>query len=130
MIFIGGINDKRVGLGQLRSVMCKHCRQTHTMDLFKSYYFFHFFFLPLWKWKLNYDVKCEGCQTIMRIPNHLGKTWEQGEDLKLTLWDLEIIKEGASLEQQCKHYHEMLPLTYQYCPHCGKKVRERNDLDV
>ena len=124
MIFIGGISDKRLTLGYLKSVMCKHCRQTYIMELIKSYSFFHFFFLPLWKWQVRYELKCERCQAVMTISNVLGKAWEQGEELNLTLWDLQIIKEGNPLEQHCGHCQETVAQSYQYCPHCGQHLEK------
>jgi len=122
MIFIGGISDKNIELMELNPTMCKHCRESCKMNVYKHYYFFHFFFIPLWKWKLNYYVICEDCQTIMQISNEKGEQLEQGEAVEFTLWDLEVRNEGEAPQKTCANCHEKMIKTYQYCPHCGEKI--------
>ena len=122
MIFIGGVSDKTVMLEDLNVTTCRQCNGTHRMQVFKHYYFFHFFFIPIWKWKLNYYVTCESCQSTMQIPLEKGKNIEQGEMTELTFWDLEVINEGVTPQIICSHCHKKTEKTYHYCPYCGDKI--------
>ena len=89
MFFIGifGIETKNVELKRLAPTMCKHCRGVEAFNLFKHYHQFHFFFIPLFKWKVEYYIVCEACQLIATIPTEKGQALEMGEPVELTLWD-------------------------------------------
>ncbi len=84
MFFIGifGIETKNVELKRLAPTMCKHCRGVEAFNLFKHYHQFHFFFIPLFKWKVEYYIVCEACQLIATIPTEKGQALEMGEPVK------------------------------------------------
>jgi len=121
MIFIGGVSDKKMELGTLKPTTCKNCLQIHAMTLVKEYYFFHFFFLPIWKWNLKYEVICTGCHGVMAIPEAKGKAWEQGVEIELDSTDLEILN-AEQLQKECSQCHKAVAHTFQYCPYCGSKL--------
>ena len=80
MFFIGifGIETKDQEIGPLTPISCKGCQQTVPMTLFKHFYVFHFFFIPLIKWKTTYYVVCSNCQTIAIIDKEKGQDIEAG----------------------------------------------------
>lgn len=124
MFFIGifGVETKNVELKPLPATMCKHCRGTEKFTLFKHYRQFHFFFIPLWKWRLEYYIVCDTCQTIAKIPLEKGRALEADEKMELTLWDQEIVYTPSENKRRCHHCHEVVDATYQYCPHCGNHL--------
>ncbi len=124
MFFIGifGIETKNVELKRLAPTMCKHCRGVEAFNLFKHYHQFHFFFIPLFKWKVEYYIVCEACQLIATIPTEKGQALEMGEPVELTLWDQEIVYKPSQIKRRCPKCHEIIDSTYQYCPHCGNHL--------
>ena len=124
MFFIGifGIETKNVELKRLAPTMCKHCRGVEAFNLFKHYHQFHFFFIPLFKWKVEYYIVCEACQLIATIPTEKGQALEMGEPVELTLWDQEIVYEPSQIKRRCHQCQEIIDPTYQYCPHCGNHL--------
>ena len=124
MFFIGifGIETKNVELKRLAPTMCKNCRGVEAFNLFKHYHQFHFFFIPLFKWKVEYYIVCEACQLIATIPTEKGQALEMGEPVELTLWDQEIVYEPSQIKRRCPKCHEIIDPTYQYCPHCGNHL--------
>lgn len=122
MFFIGifGIETKDQEIGPLTPISCKGCQQTVPMTLFKHFYVFHFFFIPLIKWKTTYYVVCSNCQTIAIIDKEKGQAIEAGEQSSLTFWDLEPLQsQMSSALTHCKHCGKQIDSTYDYCPHCG-----------
>ena len=121
MFFIGifGIETKDVELKPLPQMMCKDCRETKVFTLFKHYHQFHFFFIPIWKWNIDYYIVCDGCQTIAKIPLEKGKALEAGESVELTLWDQDIVYAPSQMKRRCHGCQAIVEQTYQYCPHCG-----------
>ena len=90
------------------------------MTLFKHFYVFHFFFIPLIKWKTTYYVVCSNCQNIAIIDKEKGQAIEAGEQSSLTFWDLEPLQsQMSSALTHCKHCGKQIDPTYDYCPHCG-----------
>lgn len=125
MFFIGifGIETKDQEIGPLTPISCPKCHQTVPMTLFKHYYVFHFFFIPLIKWKMTYYVVCSSCRTIALIDKEKGQAIESGELSHLTYWDLEPMPSPiASALTYCKHCGQQMDPTYDYCPHCGTPI--------
>ncbi len=124
MFFIGifGIETKSVELKRLTPTMCKHCRDVEAFNLFKHYHQFHFFFIPLFKWKIEYAIVCEACHLIATIPTEKGKALELGEPVELTLWDQEIVYDPSQMKRRCPNCQEIIASTYSYCPHCGHQL--------
>ena len=121
MFFIGifGVETKNVELKSISSMMCKQCRQSENFILFKHYHYFHCFFIPIWKWNLNYYIVCEGCQMIAKIPNDKGQVLEAGESIELTLWDQDIIESPNQIKKRCSNCQAVVESTYHFCPYCG-----------
>ena len=69
MFFIGvfGIDNKEKEIKILNNFCCKNCNESSEAKLIKTYSFFHFFFLPLFKWNEKYYVICNGCNSIFNI---------------------------------------------------------------
>lgn len=129
MFFIGifGIETKNQEIGPLTPISCPCCHQTVPMTLFKHYYVFHFFFIPLIKWKITYYVVCSNCQTIALIQKEKGEAIVQGQLSNLTYWDLEPLHTSTKTVEErsksCLHCEEIINSDYQFCPHCGKEQK-------
>ena len=93
MFFIGvfGIDNKEKEIKILNNFCCKNCNESSEAKLIKTYSFFHFFFLPLFKWNEKYYVICNGCNSIFNIDKEKGKAIERGEKLEISYWDLKEV---------------------------------------
>ncbi|MBS6184647.1 MAG: zinc ribbon domain-containing protein [Clostridium celatum] len=128
MFFIGifGIDNKIKEIKNLTNFSCKNCSISNGSRLIKSYTFFHFFFIPLFKWNEDYFVICNGCNTSFSIPKEKGKAVEIGEDIEITYWDLKEVNNnyrGYYTVRRCHRCSREVENTFEYCPYCGEKIK-------
>ena len=125
MFFIGifGIESKEKLIKILNSFSCKDCNATTYGKLIKTFTFFHFFFIPIFKWNEKYYVKCDRCGAVYEIPAEKGKAIEKGEDLEITYWDLKSVKKGMYADKdRCPKCNHVLEGEFKYCPYCGEEL--------
>ncbi|MBP3916568.1 MULTISPECIES: zinc ribbon domain-containing protein [unclassified Clostridium] len=128
MFFIGifGIDNKIKEIKILTSFSCKNCNISNGAKLIKSYNFFHFFFIPLFKWNEEYYVICNGCKSSFSISKEKGKEIERGGDVEVTYWDLKEINnnyESYYIVKRCSRCNREVEDNFEYCPYCGEKIR-------
>lgn len=129
MFFIGifGIENKDKEIKNLNNIGCRICNKTISGRLVKNFDFFHFFFIPLFKWSEKYYVVCNECKSVYIIPSDKGKAIERGEKIEVTYWDLQEIKtqyydENYYNGNKCANCRGKLDGNFKYCPHCGVKI--------
>ena len=61
MLFIGGISQGRKLLNYARSILCGSCGSTSQCQVFMTYLYFSFFFIPLFKWNKRFYVQMSCC---------------------------------------------------------------------
>lgn len=128
MFFIGifGVEDKQKEIRTIGNLSCKNCDYSSDLTLFKQYTFFHFFFIPMFKWNIRYYLICNRCNTMYEISREKGIRVEQGDDAAITYWDLKSIDPlyyGDYVHNSCKCQNcgGEVESHFEYCPHCGKK---------
>jgi hypothetical protein len=129
MFFIGvfGIESKEKEIKILNNLNCKNCNLSVAGRLIKSFSFFHFFFIPLFKWNENYYVICNNCNTVYSVSKEKGKAIERGEDLNITYWDMqevhnEYYNDNYYGAKKCSNCGNVVESSFKYCPHCGAKI--------
>lgn len=129
MFFIGifGIENKEKEIKILNNLSCKNCNSEVTGRLIKAFDFFHFFFIPLFKWNEKYYVICDQCKTIFSIPKEKGKAVERGENINITYWDLQEVYNDYNSNsyynpQKCLKCGNIVEPNFKYCPYCGEKI--------
>ena len=90
-IFYRLVDNKEKEIKILNNFCCKNCNESSEAKLIKTYSFFHFFFLPLFKWNEKYYVICNGCNSIFNIDKEKGKAIERGEKSEISYWDLKEV---------------------------------------
>jgi len=124
MFFIGifGIEHKEKRIKQVDSFLCRECNSEGTGQIIKSYDYFHFFFIPLFKWNERYYVICNACSTIYELSKEKGKCIEKGSVEGVTYWD---IKDTYKVNQRktCPICMNEVENEFVYCPHCGNKLK-------
>lgn len=129
MFFIGvfGIENKDKEIKILNNISCKNCNKTITGKLIKNFDFFHFFFIPIFKWNEKYYVVCDQCKSVYIIPKDKGKTIEHGENVEISYWDLQEMNtkdydNNYYEENICANCGKKVDPNFKYCPHCGVKI--------
>lgn len=122
MFFVGifGIETKEKKIKELSNFFCKSCNKEEQGQLIKNYNYFHFFFLPVFKWNERYFLLCNNCSTVYEISKEKGKRLESGED-NITYWDLKEIK-FYNKRRICKSCNKEIEDSFLYCPYCGNKL--------
>jgi len=64
MLFIGGISQGRKLLNYAKSILCGSCGSTSQCQVFMTYMYFSFFFIPLFKWNKRFYVQKSCCRAF------------------------------------------------------------------
>lgn len=90
MFFIGifGIEHREKIIKEINNLTCKKCLQNVTGKLVKQYDYFHFFFIPIFKWHEEYYLICENCSCVFKVSKEKGKSIEHDNDIEINYWDL------------------------------------------
>lgn len=129
MFFIGvfGIENKEKEIKIINNFTCKSCNRLTIGRIIKHYEFFHFFFIPIFKWNEKYYVECGSCKKIFSISKEKGKSIEKGEDIELTYWDLNEINNDYgydyNINNVCKNCGKVIDSEYRYCPYYGHEIK-------
>ena len=78
MLFIGGISQGRKLLNYARSILCGSCGSTSQCQVFMTYMYFSFFFIPLFKWNKRFYVQMSCCSAIYELEPEIGKAILRG----------------------------------------------------
>lgn len=126
MFFIGifGVENKEKEIKDINNVTCKNCGRMTVYKLVKSYNEFHFFFIPIIKWNTKYYVIARCCNSVYEIPAEKGRKIEDG--ISVPIYDGDMIPiyvYDNSKESHCPFCRKEVDKTFQFCPHCGGKIR-------
>lgn len=119
MFFIGimGIGNKEKAISKIPNITCKACGSLGQYEVIKTYSYFHIFFIPLWKWKIEYYVKERMCQTVFRLDTEGGKSIEKGIREEILPQDFEELYPT----RRCESCGNVLEEKFVYCPYCSKE---------
>ena len=129
MFFIGifGRENKEKEVKIINNLTCKSCNRLSMARIIKHYEFFHFFFIPIFKWNEKYYVECGSCKKIFSISKEKGKVIERGENIDITYWDLHEINNNYgydyNINSVCKSCGKVVDSEYKYCPYCGHEIK-------
>lgn len=129
MFFIGifGIENKEKEIKVINNLTCKICNRLSMARVIKHYEFFHFFFIPIFKWNEKYYVECGSCKKIFSISKEKGKMIERGENIDITYWDLNKVNNvygyDYNINSVCKNCGKVVDSEYKYCPYCGREIK-------
>lgn len=121
MFFFGimGIGSGAKPVGEV-SVTCPLCGSRTMLTVARSYSYFHFFFIPLFKFGVQYFATCPGCASAFALDKFLGEEIRRGQITAITGSDLHLIKNNrAGLCPACGHRN---PEGSGFCNHCGHSL--------
>lgn len=129
MFFVGifGIESKEKQVRELDKIYCGTCLTDTKGVLIKRYDYFHFFFIPLFRWNEKYFVVCKRCNSIYEVSKEKGKELERGSLDYVSKEDMTLVQEGQvygkrALKRVCPHCGKTVEGDYSYCPYCGSKL--------
>lgn len=124
MFFIGifGVEHKQKLIKEINNLTCKNCLQNVTGKLVKQYDYFHFFFIPIFKWHEEYYLICENCSCVFKVSKEKGKSIEHDNDIEINYWDLKE-EENTWRKKICPGCGREVDSQYSYCPYCGNRIK-------
>ena len=73
MFFIMGISQKQKELNFDQIILCSCCGKYGHIQVFMTYTYFMFFFIPIIKWNKHYFVRMSCCSSECELNFELGK---------------------------------------------------------
>lgn len=126
MIFIGGISSGRKQIEYLKTVICSRCGAYGRYQIFMTYLYFSFFFIPLFKWNRKFIVQMSCCDAIYELDPEVGYRLLRGEDVEIQESDLTLRQDGRgnpwTRGKRCESCGYGTEEDFAYCPKCGKPL--------
>jgi ribosomal protein L32 len=119
MFFIGifGIQNKEKMIREFENVVCPSCGRLSRAELIESYTYFHFFFIPLFRWGYKYFLRLRCCGSIYEVEK------EYADELKRTdAVDFTRLKKLGATGGFCPNCGAYVHPGFNFCPHCGTKL--------
>jgi len=119
MFFIGifGLQNKEHSIREYDNIICQDCNRLSRAELFESYTYFHFFFIPLFKWNKNYFLKFRCCNSLYAVDHDYVQELRNSDDI-----DFRRIHQIRGTSNRCSNCGNMINPGFSYCPHCGHKL--------
>lgn len=123
MIFIGGINQGMKQLEYLKTVICARCGAYGRYEVFMTYMYFSFFFIPLFKWNRKFYVKMSCCGALYELNYDKGMAFLRGDEAEITEADLVLVEEGRGRREykKCSACGYETEEDFEFCPKCGQR---------
>ena len=121
MFFVGimGISSSVKQAVEVTSV-CPLCGSQHRLNVARSYDYFHFFFIPLFKFNVQYFATCPGCASVFALSKELGDEIRAGRTTYVDSAGLQPIKNN--LDGRCPYCGNRNPAGSAYCNRCGRAL--------
>ena len=123
MFFIGifGIQDKEKYIGTYNNIECPSCGRLTMYDIYKSYRYFHIFFIPVFRWNTRYLVKTSCCGCIYELDPFVGREFEKNPYIEIKKENLRRVDSYLPIKY-CVNCKSDIPAEFSYCPYCGGKL--------
>jgi hypothetical protein len=123
MFFVAffGIQDKEKHLGPYNNIICPSCERLASYEIYKSYRYFHMFFIPIFRWNVKYLVKTSCCGRIYELDPAVGKEFEKNPNTEIKKENLRQVNNYLPLKY-CSNCRTDVPSDFKYCPYCGGRL--------
>ncbi|HEX3076754.1 MAG TPA: zinc ribbon domain-containing protein [Lachnospiraceae bacterium] len=119
MFFIMGISQKEKKLNYDKLVICKCCGKYGHVEVFMTYSYFMFFFIPLFKWNRHYFIRMNCCGSTCELNTELGRAIEQGADVVINPDNMNFTGRENRVKH-CSYCGYTTMEDFEFCPKCGK----------
>ncbi len=121
MFFIMGISQKEEKLKFDELTVCKCCGKYGHIEIYVTYMYFMFFFIPIFKWNKNYFVRMTCCNSVGRLDDEVGKQIEKGQEVSLDINEVEFNIQENSVKV-CSNCGYTTQEDFKFCPKCSNKL--------
>jgi len=123
MFFIGifGADRANKPLGTQTNSICPACGSLTRFEIFKTYTYFHIFFIPVFKWNVSYYVRPACCGSVFELDTEIGQKYEKGHNVDIRQENLRPMNQNAPYKT-CFNCGARFEPGYSYCPYCGRKL--------
>lgn len=123
MFFIGvfGIQDKEQNIGTCNNIICPSCGRLSRYVIYKSFRYFHLFFIPIFRWNMKYIVKTSCCSCLYELDPIVGKEFEKNSGIEIKVENLQQVSTYPPIKY-CSNCNSNVSAKYNYCPYCGEKL--------
>jgi hypothetical protein len=121
MFFIGifGIEDKTKELKTIHNIVCPACGRYTSAQLIFCYTFFHFFFIPLFKWNKTWFVRLSCCGALYACDRETADEVQATGKIDFEKCEhMEHHGKGGC----CPYCGSRVAGNFAYCPFCGNKL--------
>lgn len=122
MFFIGvfGIEDRQKEIMRLNNIVCPDCGRYASATLWFSYTFFHFFFIPLFKWNKTWFVRLSCCGAVYGCGGEAADEIRRNGRVDFSKCRKQNAAQGFG--QRCPYCGSQVASGFSYCPYCGKEL--------
>ncbi|MCR4435602.1 MAG: zinc ribbon domain-containing protein [Clostridiales bacterium] len=123
MFFIGvfGIEETQKQLATYNNAICPGCGAMTRFEIFKSYSYFHIFFIPTFRWNIRYYIRPVCCGRIYELDPATGQQVERGENPEIRDEHLRPANQYLPYKT-CSHCGVRVEPEYSFCPYCGRRL--------
>ncbi len=124
MFFIGifGMQQGNKQLPNTTNVICPNCHSMSQYEVYKTYTYFHIFFIPTFRWNTKYIVKARCCNTLYELDPDVGHAYESNESVSIRESDLHVMHQGIR-EHTCPHCDKTVDGSFRFCPTAARKSK-------
>lgn len=119
MFFFGvfGIQDKQRTVKEFGNVLCPDCERLSRAELIESFTFFHFFFIPLFRWNKKYFITMRCCRSLYTVNEDYFQELKNSDSIDFSR--LNRIRVSHDICPLCGNY---INPNFNFCPKCGQKL--------
>lgn len=119
MFFFGifGIQQKDRPVKEFDNIICPECGKLTRAELRESFTYFHFFFIPIFKWNKQYFLQLRCCGSIYTVNQDYVRELQHGEGV-----DFDRLQKMQMPNNICPHCGSFINPSFAYCPFCGQKL--------
>ena len=120
MFFIGGISQgQKLFDWFTQTILCPRCKKYGRYQVFMTYTYFMFFFIPIFKWGRRYYVRTSCCQALYELGPEKGRLIEKRQDCTIEPEDLTLCQGQARQLRRCPRCGSTTQESFSFCPQCG-----------
>lgn len=118
MFFIMGISQKKKKLDFQQLVICNCCGRYGQIEVYMSYTYFMFFFIPLFSWNKQYFIRMACCGESATLDNETGAAIASGNKTTIDLDEVSF-QCGQIQVKRCSSCGFSTAEDFKFCPECG-----------
>lgn len=124
MFFIGGISQGQKLFDWFsQNILCSRCGKYGRYEVFMTYTYFMFFFIPIIKWGRQYYARSTCCHTLYELNPEKGRQIERHEDCSIQPEDLTLYQGQANVLHRCPNCGYTTNENFTFCPQCGSRMQ-------